>query len=153
MKKKELKDNLSNRIISRLPYADSFIFVDSIFDITEDTVIAKFCFNSGNDFYKWHFKHKPITPGILITEMMGQAGPISHLIFLEKLYDSEKLFHPLVINLTASFINEILPDTELTIKSKKIYYRKNIIRSEVSVFNNNNELCAQSELQVKLIFD
>ena len=140
-------------IISRLPYAESFLYVHSIIDISEDSVTAKFSFKSINDFYKWHFKHLPVTPGIFITEMMGQAGPISHLIFLEKIYESEKLFHPVVTNITANFFKEIQPDSELTIKSKKLYYRKNIIRSEVSVFNLNDELCAKSELQVKLIFD
>jgi 3-hydroxyacyl-[acyl-carrier-protein] dehydratase len=148
-----MKNTLSNQIISCLPYDDSFIFVQSIEDINLDSVIAKYSFKSTTDFYKWHFKHLPVTPGILITEMMGQAGPIAHLIFLEKIYESKKLFHPIVTNITANFLNVIQPDSELTIKSKKLYYRKNIICSEVSVFNLHYELCAKSELQVKLILD
>ena len=69
-------------IIAILPYSKPFLFVDEILSITENGVEGSYTFDSDLDFYKGHFKDNPITPGVILTEVMAQIGLVCLGIFL-----------------------------------------------------------------------
>ena len=82
----------SQEILSKLPYSKPFLFVDEILNIDENSVEGNFSFNENLDFYKGHFKNNPITPGVILTEVMGQIGLVCLGIYLMKNQESETLF-------------------------------------------------------------
>ena len=148
-----MSNNIENKIIARLPYLPSFLFVNEISLINDDEIIGHYTFGKDNFFYNAHFKHIPITPGIVLIEMMGQIGLVAHLVYLHKLYDNDILFHPILSYVESSFYKKVEVNDKLTIKSKKIYYRNNILKSKIELFDSSNDLCATLIAQLQLVFD
>ena len=71
-------------IISKLPYSKPFLFVDKILEINENGVVGEFTFDENLEFYKGHFKDNPVTPGVILTEVMAQIGLVCLGIFILK---------------------------------------------------------------------
>ena len=71
-----------SEIIAQLPYSKPFLFVDEITSITENGVVGHYTFDENLDFYKGHFKNNPVTPGVILTEVMAQIGLVCLGIYL-----------------------------------------------------------------------
>ena len=69
-------------IISQLPYSEPFLFVDEITSITENGAVGNYSFDENSYFYKGHFKDNPVTPGVILTEVMAQIGVVCLGIYL-----------------------------------------------------------------------
>src|SRR5271156_3740277 len=73
-----------NDIIKYLPYQSSFLFVDNITALSEDGVTGDYTPNGNAFFYEDHFVNNPVTPGVILTEIMAQIGLVVMGIFLAK---------------------------------------------------------------------
>jgi 3-hydroxyacyl-[acyl-carrier-protein] dehydratase len=144
---------LSEKIIQVLPYEKPFHFVDELSFISDDIIIGHYTFTENDFFYRAHFKHIPITPGVIVIEMMGQIGLVCHLIYFNKLHLNNKVFHPILSNVEASFLKEIKINDRLTIIAEKTYLRRGILKSNVKLLNSNNEVCALCKGQAHLIIE
>ncbi|AOW10108.1 3-hydroxyacyl-ACP dehydratase FabZ family protein [Flavobacterium gilvum] len=126
-------------IISKLPYCKPFLFVDEIIKIDEDGVEGEYTFDENLDFYKGHFKEKPITPGVILTEVMAQIGVVCLGIFLL----NENFNSNISIALTSTnieFLKPVFPNEKVVVVSKKIYFRFGKLKCEVSMKNQKNEI-------------
>lgn len=126
-------------ILSKLPYSKPFLFVDEIIRIDEDGVEGEYTFDENLDFYKGHFKDKPITPGVILTEVMAQIGLVCLGVFLL----NEKINSNTVIALTSTnieFLKPVFPNEKVTVISQKIYFRFGKLKCKVSMQNNREEL-------------
>lgn len=144
---------LSEKIIQVLPYEKPFHFVDELSFISDDIIIGHYTFTENDFFYRAHFKHISITPGVIVIEMMGQIGLVCHLIYFNKLHLNNKVFHPILSNVEASFLKEIKINDRLTIIAEKTYLRRGILKSNVKLLNSNNEVCALCKAQAHLIIE
>ncbi len=144
---------LSEKIIQVLPYEKPFHFVDELSFISDDIIIGHYTFTENDFFYRAHFKHISITPGVIVIEMMGQIGLVCHLIYFNKLHLNNKVFHPILSNVEASFLKEIKINDRLTIIAEKTYLRRGILKSNVKLLNSNNEVCALCKGQAHLIIE
>ena len=78
---------MHNDILDLLPYKSSFRFVDNISAIDENGVTGDYTLRKDAFFYEDHFVGNPVTPGVIITEIMAQIGvvalgiPVYYLIF------------------------------------------------------------------------
>ena len=63
-------------IIQLLPYQTPFLFVEELTYISENRSEGYYTFKNDEYFYKGHFKDKPITPGVILTEVMAQRGGV-----------------------------------------------------------------------------
>lgn len=142
---------ISSKILSRMPYAKEFLFVDDIIYIDDTKVVGHYTFKVDSFFHKAHFINKPETPGVILIETMGQIGMVCHLIYLQKLYNDDKPFFPVLSNLECSFLKPVLTNDKLTIISNKIYYRHGVLKSDIQLFDSGNEICAMCRVQIKLI--
>src|ERR1700749_4101819 len=61
-------------ILNYLPYKSSFLFVDNILSLDDDGVIGECTLKPDAFFYEDHFVNNPVTPGVIITEIMAQIG-------------------------------------------------------------------------------
>ena len=132
-------------IISRLPYSKPFLFVDEITSINENGVVGNYTFDAALDFYKGHFKDNPVTPGVILTEVMAQIGVVSLGIFLV----NDTFTKNIVIALTSSeiaFLKPVFPNEKVTVISEKIYFRFGKLKCNVKMFNANNEGVCQGTI-------
>jgi len=148
-----ISTSLEHKIIDTLPYATPFHFVERIFDVDKDRISGGYTYKKDEYFYKGHFKHVPVTPGVILVETMGQIGMISHLIYLLKLYETKPLFYPLLSNMEADFFQRVYPDEMMTVNGLKIFYRNNTLRSTVEMLNDKGELCVRAKFLLQFIFE
>ncbi|PRZ23355.1 3-hydroxyacyl-ACP dehydratase FabZ family protein [Flavobacterium granuli] len=131
----------SEEIISKLPYSKPFLFVDEIIEINENRVVGSYTFDENSDFYKGHFKDKPITPGVLLIEVMAQIGLVCLGIFLS----NDNFNKNTSIALTSTdieFINSVFPNEKVFVISEKIYFRFGKLKCKVLMKNEQGiEVC------------
>ena len=72
----------SDEIISLLPYEEPFLFVDDLYDISEEGISGHYRYNENAFFYKGHFKYNPVTPGVILTETAAQIGLVCLGIYI-----------------------------------------------------------------------
>ena len=128
-------------ILSKLPYSKPFLFVDEIIHIDENGVEGTFTFDENLDFYKGHFKNNPVTPGVILIEVMAQIGLVCLGIFLL----NDKLNKEASIALTSSeidFLKPVFTNEKTTVISQKIYFRFGKLKCKVAMFNDDGiEVC------------
>jgi len=137
----------SEQIISSLPYAPPFLFVDALTEISENGVSGNYIFKEEAFFYKGHFKENPITPGVILTETMAQIGVVCLGIYL--LQDEIVLKRKLQIALTSNqtdFYIPVLPNEKVTVISEKEYFRFNKLKCKVKMMNSKNELVCRGTI-------
>ena len=125
-------------ILSKLPYSKPFLFVDEIISINENGVEGTYTFDPTLDFYKGHFKDNPVTPGVILTEVMAQIGVVCLGIFLL----NDKYTKNTAIALTSSeieFIKSVFPNEKVTVNSEKIYFRFGKLKCKVTMKNEQGE--------------
>jgi 3-hydroxyacyl-[acyl-carrier-protein] dehydratase len=126
-------------IISRLPYSKPFLFVDELLDVDENGVRGCYTFDENLYFYKGHFKDNPITPGVILTEVMAQIGLVCLGIYLLNDTFNKKT----LIALTATnieFLKPVFPNEKITVISEKIYFRFGKLKCKVIMKNENEEV-------------
>ena len=126
-------------IISRLPYSKPFLFVDEIINIDENGVEGTYTFDETLDFYKGHFKDNPITPGVILTEVMAQIGLGCLGIFL--LDDSFNKMTSIALTSTEiEFLKPVFPNEKVIVISEKVYFRFGKLKCKVKMINEKEEL-------------
>ena len=126
----------NEEIITKLPYAKPFLFVDELLVINENGVEGTFTFDSNLDFYKGHFKNNPITPGVILTETMAQIGLVCFGIYLNEGKEIQN------IGFTSSeveFLKPVYPNEKVTVISEKVYYRFGKLKCKVKMLNEKKE--------------
>ena len=134
-------------IIKHLPYQAPFLFVEELTYISENGVKGYHTFKSDEYFYKGHFKDNPITPGVILTEVMAQIGLVCLGIYLLK--DEFSEIKKPQIALTSSNIDFFLtvkPKERVEVVSEKIYFRFNKLKCNVQLFNEKNELVCKGTI-------
>jgi 3-hydroxyacyl-[acyl-carrier-protein] dehydratase len=125
-------------ILSKLPYSKPFLFVDKILRIDEDGVEGEYTFNEELDFYKGHFKDNPVTPGVILTEVMAQIGLVCLGVFLLKNQFNNKTSIALT-STDIEFLKPVFPNEKVIVISQKIYFRFGKLKCKVSMKNKRNE--------------
>jgi len=137
-------------IISKLPYSKPFLFVDEIIKIDENGVEGEFTFDENLDFYKGHFKDNPVTPGVILTEVMAQIGVVCLGVFLL----NENIELKPLIALTSTnieFLKPVYPNEKVIVVSKKKYFRFGKLKCEVSMKNQNGEIVCNGTISGMIV--
>src|SRR5712664_4012803 len=101
-------------ILNHLPYKSSFRFVDNITELNEEGVAGDYTLREDAFFYEDHFVGNPVTPGVIITEIMAQIGLVVLGIFLvlkenDFNFMKEDSLFPLLTSTDVSFFKIVLP--------------------------------------------
>lgn len=132
-------------IISKLPYSKPFLFVDEIVQIDENGVEGTYVFDEHLDFYKGHFKDNPVTPGVILTEVMAQIGLVCLGIFI--LDDSFNKNASIALTSTdIEFLKPVFPKEKVTVISEKIYFRFGKLKCKVKMINQRAEIVAMGTI-------
>lgn len=136
-------------ILSRLPYTSPFLFVDEITYVDEKGATGSYRFPEDSFFYKGHFKNKPVTPGVILTECMAQIGVVSLGIHLLDNEPSSKKRQETKIALSSTnvdFYLPVLPGEQVKVISEKLYFRFNKLKCKVEMFNAEEKLVCRGEI-------
>jgi len=126
-------------IISKLPYSKPFLFVDELLHIDENGMEGTYTFDENLDFYKGHFRDNPITPGVILTEVMAQIGLVCLGIYL--LNDSfNKKTTIALISTEIEFLKPVFPNEKVRVISEKLYFRFGKLKCKVTMKNENGEV-------------
>jgi 3-hydroxyacyl-[acyl-carrier-protein] dehydratase len=131
-------------ILNQLPYTSSFRFVDEITLLNENGVHGSYTLKPEAFFYEDHFKNNPVTPGVIITEIMAQIGLVVLGIFLlnDENKHEQKAF-PLLTSTEVEFFKMVLPGEKVNVVSQKQYFRFHKLKCYVEMTNEQNELVAR----------
>ncbi len=138
-------------IISKLPYSKPFLFVDELVRIDENGVEGTYTFDENLDFYKGHFKDNPITPGVILTEVMAQIGLVCLGIFL--LDDSFNKRTSIALTSTEiEFLKPVFPNEKVIVISEKIYFRFGKLKCKVKMINEKEEDVCMGTIAGMVVF-
>jgi 3-hydroxyacyl-[acyl-carrier-protein] dehydratase len=137
----------SQEIISKLPYAYPFLFVDEILSVDKNAITGTYLYDEKLPFYEGHFKGNPITPGVILTETMAQIGLVSMGIYMMKSQGSNLEEIQIALTSTAmDFFKPVYPGEKVTVKSEKQYFRFNKLKCKVEMYNEKEELVCRGEI-------
>jgi len=132
-------------IIALLPYTKPFLFVDAISAIDENGVTGSYTFDENLDFYKGHFKDNPVTPGVILTEVMAQIGLVTLGIYL--LNDNNSIKYAIALTSTdIEFIKAVYPKEKVVVTSEKMYFRFGKLKCKVSMQNEDGDVVCRGEI-------
>lgn len=132
-------------IISKLPYSKPFLFVDELSEINENGVKGNFTFDEKLDFYKGHFKEYPVTPGVILTEVMAQIGLVCLGIYLlDNTFNKNTSIALTSTNI--EFIKAVLPNEKVSVISEKIYFRFGKLKCKVKMINEKGDVVCMGEI-------
>lgn len=138
---------MDNDILNYLPYKSSFCFVDNISLLNENEVVGDYTLKKDAFFYEDHFVGNPVTPGVIVTEIMAQIGLVVLGLFLMKSEDENSVMagnnFPLLTSTEVSFYKMVLPGEKVTVISKKQYFRFGKLKCYVEMLDSAGELVAK----------
>lgn len=132
-------------ILSKLPYSKPFLFVDTLHTVTENGVEGSYTFPADSFFYAGHFTYMPVTPGVILTEVMAQIGVVCLGIFLL----GESPSGDVDIALTSTqveFYRPVFPEESVIVRSKKDYFRFHKLKCNVEMLNSRGELICRGTI-------
>ena len=135
----------NQEIIAKLPYSEPFLFVDELLSINENGAEGTFTFNENLEFYKGHFKDKPITPGVILTEVMAQIGLVCLGIYLLN-NEFNKMNSIALTSTNIEFLKPVFPSEKVIVISEKIYFRFGKLKCKVIMKNEKQEIVCRGEL-------
>ena len=142
-------EKMYDYILEKLPYKSSFRFVDSIVMLDENGVTGNYTLKNNAFFYEDHFPGNPVTPGVILTEIMAQIGLVTLGIYIILNTPEDtgtkpgELIFPLLTSTDVSFFKMVVPGQKLTVISKKEYFRFNKLKCYIEMFDGGNELVAR----------
>lgn len=123
----------SSEILDLLPHRDPFIFVDQILEWNDEGLTAQRKIREDEDFFKGHYPHQPIMPGVLLCECIFQTGAL-YLAKTLNLDDSKGPQTPVVTRINnVRLRSPVLPGDTLTLKASLIERVKDVFFMKGSI--------------------
>tara|TARA_R110002012_G_scaffold64021_6_gene168417 strand:- start:2277 stop:2726 length:450 start_codon:yes stop_codon:yes gene_type:complete len=136
-----------NDIVNKLPYTYPFLFVDRINMVSANAIEGCYTFKKDEFFYKGHFKERPVTPGVILTECCAQIGLVClgiHLLHAEELEARD--FQVALSSTEMQFLLPVFPLDTVTVQANKLFFRFNKLKCEVKMYNQEAQLVCKGVL-------
>lgn len=135
-------------ILSLLPYKNSFRFVDEITHLNENGVVGNYTLKEDEFFYQDHFEGNPITPGVILIEILAQIGLVVLGIYLlkNKSADIKENSFPMFASSNVNFFRMVKPGEKVTVSSEKLFFRFGKLKCNVKMTNELGETIVEGEL-------
>lgn len=124
------KNKIDERILELIPHRPPFLFVDRIAEISENKIKTVKKIEASESFFKGHYPHKPIVPGVILCEAVFQTGAI----LISSLIKIDENSVPVLTRVgEAKFRKMVLPEqtieitAEITEKISNAYFMKGAV--------------------------
>ncbi len=133
------------RIVEELPHKPPFKFVDEITFLNENLIKGYYKLPQNAFFFKGHFPDNPITPGVIVLEIMAQIGLVAFGKFLvaEKAYSYTDIFFT---SSEVKYSNPSYPGDRITVVSEKIYFKFRKLKCKVTALKDNGDIVCYGTL-------
>ena len=123
------------------------MFVEELTSISKKGIQGFYTFKEDEYFYQGHFRNNPITPGVILTEVMAQIGVVCLGLYLlrDKISETEEPQIALTSN-HIDFFLPVFPKERVMVVSEKIYFRFNKLKCNVQLFNEKQELVCRGTI-------
>ncbi|MBM3329226.1 MAG: bifunctional UDP-3-O-[3-hydroxymyristoyl] N-acetylglucosamine deacetylase/3-hydroxyacyl-ACP dehydratase [Calditrichaeota bacterium] len=131
-----------------LPHRFPFLLVDRIVELTPGervTAIKNVTINE--QFFQGHFPERPIMPGVLVVEALGQAGGVLLLNTAAK--PDEKLVYFTGLD-GVKFRKPVVPGDQVILKVEMLFFKRNICRMKGEAYVDG-QLAAEAEMQAVVV--
>ena len=123
------------------------MFVEELKSLSENGVEGFYTFREDEYFYQGHFKENPITPGVILTEVMAQIGVVCLGIYLLRETVSAKKNPQIALSSSeVDFFLPVFPRERVKVISEKVYFRFNKLKCKVQLFNEKEELVCRGTI-------
>ena len=137
-----------NAIKKILPHRYPFLLIDKIIEFQMDEKIVGVKNVTANEpFFEGHFPGRPVMPGVLILEGMGQTGGILLLNGIEN--PGDKLVYFMAIN-NAKFRKPVLPGDQLVFELTMVSRKSRICQMKGLAFVDGT-LVAEAEMMASIV--
>jgi 3-hydroxyacyl-[acyl-carrier-protein] dehydratase len=124
------------QVLDLIPQQEPFRFIDTIDEIDDQHIVARYRFREDAEFYRGHFPGNPVTPGVILLETMAQAAVVALGIYVAAsefgLEETRKLV-AVFTDANVEFSGIVRPGDEVITRAKKTFFRRMKMRSEAEV--------------------
>jgi UDP-3-O-[3-hydroxymyristoyl] N-acetylglucosamine deacetylase/3-hydroxyacyl-[acyl-carrier-protein] dehydratase len=137
-----------NAIKRILPHRYPFLFVDRILELVPGERVVGLKNVSGDEpFFEGHFPGRPIMPGVLIVEALGQCGGV--LLLNTMAIPEEKLVFFTGLD-AVKFRRTVVPGDQLILKVEMNFFKRGLCRMKGQAFVDD-QLAAEAEMQAVVV--
>ncbi len=143
----EARELTMDEVLALVPQQAPFRFVDEILELSDDHIVGRYTFRSDETFYPGHFPDEPITPGVIMLESMCQVGVVALGIYiLAKTLPAEEVskYKTLFTDAQCEFTGLVPPNTTVTIRAEKVFWRRMKLRSKVEMALDDGTVVASA---------
>lgn len=138
-----------DEIIKLIPHKEPFRFIDKITYIDSGRIEGCYFFHRNHEFYQGHFPDYPLTPGVILIEVMAQIGLVAFgLYLLTKIrqLDMINTSIPVLSSVDVKFCRKVLPGEYVFVKAEKTLFRHGKLVCSVKLYNNNDGIIAEGSI-------
>ena len=135
-------------VLQKVPHRPPFRFIDEISYLDAGRIEGNYRLKEDENFYAGHFPGFPITPGVILTEIMAQTGMVAFGIYLMML-EGETAFKNMATLLTETnikFKKQVLPGEKVFVHSEKLLFRHGKLQCYISLRNSENNVLCQGSM-------
>ena len=136
-------------VLALVPQQEPFRFIDEIVELDDEHIVARYTFRPDADFYRGHFPGNPITPGVILTETMAQAGVVAfgiYLYALETSLDEVNTMLTIFTDANVDFTGTVLPGDRVTTTGRIKFFRRRKLRATVEMKLEDGTVVCSGEL-------
>ncbi len=114
------------QILELLPQKSPFLFIDRLLSISDNEAVCEYTFRQEEVFYPGHFPGYPITPGVILVELLGQVANALAIHLLAKEVPRDALSQIVVVftDFNAEFFSRFVrPGESIRAVAKRVYWR------------------------------
>jgi 3-hydroxyacyl-[acyl-carrier-protein] dehydratase len=136
-------------VLALVPQQAPFRFIDEILELDAEHIVATYTFSPELEFYRGHFPGNPITPGVILTEAMAQAGVVAFGIYLYALETSREEVGRLLTVFTdanVEFTGTVKPGDRVQTTGRVKFFRRRKLRAAVEMRLDDGTVVCSGEL-------
>lgn len=133
-----MKDKINlDQIKELIPHREPFLFLDKLTNIEKlRKAVGIKKFNQNEFFFKGHFPGHPIVPGVILVEMMAQAGA-ALIAYSIKEDTSDKIVYLMNVE-KSKFRKPVFPDQVVYTEVRALRSKGRVWRLEARSYDDNN---------------
>ena len=137
--------------ITRLvPHQEPFRFIDRITYLDDNRIEGQYFFHNNHTFYQGHFPSHPITPGVILIEVMAQIGLVAFGLYLlaknESVEEAVSTSIPVLTSVDVKFSRKVLPGEQVFVQAEKTMFRHGRLICKVRLLNCDDRIMAQGSI-------
>ncbi len=134
-------------LLAYIPHRWPMRFIKEICKANNIHALSSVYFDPELPFYQGHFPDYPVTPGVLLTEAMAQAGvlPMGILLYWGETEDRKAPLFVLSSDKVDYFL-PVMPGATLQVEAWQSYFRFGKLKAKVEMKNEAGELVARGEI-------